>query len=136
MPLRLGRYKETKGRNRQMLLKRLAFVAGFVFILILLVVNTLILRRQLDVQIGNQARVNLSGQVLFQLERTESLLKDAEIGQRGFLYSGDPKYLADYNLAVAGIEPAINKVARLTAGNPHQQARIPESARLEPCKAG
>ena len=134
MPLRLGRLRETKIRNRQMLMKRLAFVAGFVFILVLVAVNTLILRRQLAVQIGNQARVTLSGQVLFQLERTESLLKDAEIGQRGFLYSGDTKYLADYNLAVAGIEPAIDTVARLTADNPRQQARIPDLRALSHAK--
>jgi cytochrome c biogenesis protein CcdA len=76
MPLRLGKDRETNKRKRQMLMRRLAFMAGFVLILIVIAVNTLILRHQLAVQMANQARVNLSGQVLFELERAESLLKD------------------------------------------------------------
>lgn len=134
MPLRLGKDRETNKRKRQMLMRRLAFMAGFVLILIVIAVNTLILRHQLAVQMANQARVNLSGQVLFELERAESLLKDAETGQRGFLYTDDPKYLASYNQSVAAIGPAIDNVARLTVGEPRQQARIPELLALSHAK--
>ncbi len=42
-------------------------------------------------------------EVLLQLSNTESLLKDAETGQRGYLYTGDPRYLAPYDLAVTQI---------------------------------
>jgi diguanylate cyclase (GGDEF)-like protein/PAS domain S-box-containing protein len=117
-----------------MLLRRLAFVAGFVFIFALIVGNTLILRRQLAVLIGNQERLTRSRQIRLELENAELLLKDAETGERGYLYTGDPKYLATYNLAVAGIEPAIDGLAQLTADNSHQQARIPALRALSHAK--
>jgi hypothetical protein len=56
-------------------------------------------------------------QVLFEPAQTESLLKDAETGQCGFLYTGDPKYLAPYNLAIGQIEPNIEKLTQLTAAS-------------------
>ena len=100
-------------------------ITGFVLLLIALIANALITRHQLGLQISNQVEVTHTQQVLFELFQTESLLKDAEIGQRGFLYTGDPKYLAPYNLAISQIEPHLANLSRLMADNPRQQARIP-----------
>ena len=100
-------------------------ITGFVLLLIALIANALITRHQLGLQISNQVGVTHTQQVLFELFQTESLLKDAEIGQRGFLYTGDPKYLAPYNLAISQIEPHLANLSRLMADNPRQQARIP-----------
>ena len=55
-------------------------------------------------------------QTLLELSQTESLVKDAETGQRGFLYTGDPKYLAPYDLAVGEVTGHIDRLAELTAG--------------------
>jgi len=90
---------------------------------VLLIFNTLVTRRQLGVQIDSQAWVAHSGKVLFELSETESLLKDAETGQRGYCYTGDSRYLTPYNQAVGEVLPQIDDVARLTADNPSQQAR-------------
>ena len=51
---------------------------------------------------GGRIRYGLitRSEVLLELSQTESLLKDAETGQRGYLYTGEPKYLAPYNLAL------------------------------------
>ena len=49
------------------------------------------------------------------------LLTDAETGQRGFLYTGDPKYLAPYDLGLGQIEPHLQKLADLTADNPQSK---------------
>jgi PAS domain S-box-containing protein len=100
-------------------------ITGFVLLLIALIANALITRHQLGLQISNQVGVTHTQQVLFELFQTESLLKDAEIGQRGFLYTGDPKYLAPYNLAISQIEPHLANLSRLMADNPRQLARIP-----------
>jgi PAS domain S-box-containing protein len=104
--------------------RRFSVISGFGLLLIILVANALITRRQLAVQVGNQAWITHTRQVLFELAETESLLKDAETGQRGFLYTGDPKYQAPYHSAVAQLDQHIEKLAQLTADNPRQQARI------------
>src|ERR1700733_4702783 len=109
----------------QLFYKRFSVIAGFVVLLIVLVANAFITRRQLGVQLGNEARVAHTRQVLFELSQTESLLKDAETGQRGFLYTGDLKYLAPYDPAVAQIDAHIRQLAQLTIDNPRQQALIP-----------
>jgi diguanylate cyclase (GGDEF)-like protein/PAS domain S-box-containing protein len=108
-----------------MALKRLGIIAGFVVLLILLAGTTVVLRRQLLNQIAKQDRVTHTRLVLSELNTTELLLKDAETGQRGFLYTGDPKYLEPYDLAIGQVEPHVENLARLTADNPRQQARIP-----------
>ena len=108
----------------QAIYRRFSVVIGFGLLLALLVVNALVTRHQLGVQVANQAEVTHTQQVLFELSQTESLIKDAETGQRGFLYTEDPKYLADYDLAIIQVEPHINKLAQLTAGTPSQQTHI------------
>jgi len=125
MPLSLDRHTENQSSKRHMGLKRLGIAAGFVILLILLVATTVVLRRQLLIQIAHQDRVTHTRLVLSELKITELLLKDAEIGQRGFLYTGDPKYLEPYDLAIAQVELHIDRLAQLTADNPRQQARIP-----------
>ncbi len=104
--------------------KRFSVVTGFVILLIVLIANTYITRRQLGIQVADQTLVLHTRHVLLELAQTESLLKDAESGQRGFLYTGDPKYLAPYHLAVGQILPRIEDLARLTVDNPRQQANI------------
>jgi PAS domain S-box-containing protein len=106
--------------------KRLSIVAGFGLLLIVLAANAWITRLQLGVQIDNQLWVSHTKEVLFELSQTELLLDNAETGQRGFLYTEDPKYLTPYNLAIGQVGPHIEKLAQLTADNPVQQARIPE----------
>ncbi len=106
--------------------KRVGVVVGFSILLALLVVNAVVTRRQLGVQIGAASWVSHTRQVLFGLNQLELLLVDAETGQRGYLYTGDSKYLAPYQDAISKIEPQLDEIARLTADNPGQQARLPE----------
>jgi PAS domain S-box-containing protein len=104
--------------------KRFSVIAGFLILLVVLVAAAYITRRQLGMQIEDQAWAAHTRKVLFELSQTELLLTDAETGQRGLLYTGDAKYLAPYDLAVAKVEPHIQTLARLTADNARQQARI------------
>jgi PAS domain S-box-containing protein len=106
--------------------KRFSVIVGFGLLVIVLVANTLITRRQLAVQTNNQVWVAHSKEVLLGLSQTESLMEDAETSQRGFLYTGDPKYLEPYNRAVNQVKPNLEKLAQLTADNPRQQKRISE----------
>jgi len=71
-------------------------------------------------------------QVLEAREAILSLLKDAETGQRGYLITGEPRYLEPYNNARSSLSQAVSKLRELTADNPVQQQRI---AALDPLVA-
>ena len=115
--------------------KRLSVITGFGLLLALLLINAFITRRQLGIQIKDQNRVAHSRQMLYELSQTESLLKDAETGQRGFLYTGDPKYLNPYTDAVGRVPAHIDALSQLTADDPDGQARVAQLRILSQKKA-
>jgi CHASE3 domain sensor protein len=88
----------------QTVYKRFSIVTGFGLLVLVLLANAWITRRQLSVQTENQVGLTTSRLVLLALARTESVLKDAETGQRGFLYTEDPKYLAPYYSATGQVD--------------------------------
>ena len=59
-----------------------------------------------------------------------STLKDAETGQRGFLITGDDRFLAPYQAALDHVEGRLAKLRVLTADNLRQQARILDLERI------
>jgi PAS domain S-box-containing protein len=104
--------------------KRFSVVTGFILLLLLLVANSIVLRRQLSVQVTNQVWVYHTQEVLLEVTQTESLLKDAETGQRGYLYTHEASYLAPYNLAVTEIDSHITRLSQLVADNPDELANV------------
>jgi methyl-accepting chemotaxis protein len=64
-------------------------------------------------------------QVLLKTDAFKRLLADAETGQRGFLLTGNEKYLEPYRAAVSALSNTLDEVGGLTADNPRQQARLP-----------
>jgi len=115
----------------RLIYKRFSVIGGFALLLAILLINTAVTRRQLAVQDSNQGWVDHTQQVQLELAEFESLLKDAETGQRGYLYTGDPRYLEPYNNSVAQGYPHVDRLAELTADNPRQQERV---ARLRTLK--
>lgn len=61
--------------------------------------------------------------VLHQLDQINTLLKDAETGQRGYLLTGRDSYLAPYQQALRDLPSALRALAELTRDNPAQQQR-------------
>jgi PAS domain S-box-containing protein len=114
--------------------KRFSIIAGFAALLIVLIGNGLFTRREVGAQIESQNRLADSRRLLLELEKTESLLKDSETGQRGFLYTGDPRYLAPYDQARQEIDSQFNELMRLTDSRPHEQSSIVELRALEQVK--
>ncbi|MEP7352586.1 MAG: CHASE3 domain-containing protein [Acidobacteriota bacterium] len=53
-----------------------------------------------------------------------STLKDAETGQRGFLLTGEERYLEPYNAALKSVDRSVDGLQELTSDNPNQQKRI------------
>ena len=83
--------------------------------------------RQLYRDAGLVAHTN---EVLDALDDLLSTMKDAETGERGFLLTGDERYLEPYREALAVVEERLAAVARLTAGDARQEARIPRLREL------
>jgi PAS domain S-box-containing protein len=106
----------------QTFLRRFSVVAGFGLLVLLLVGDTLVTKRQLDVQVENEGWVLHSHQVLYEIEQTESLLLEAETGQRGYVLTGEARYLKPYSRAAAEVDGHIANLARLTSGQAAQQA--------------
>jgi PAS domain S-box-containing protein len=104
--------------------KRFGVIAGFLILLLLLAINTAILRRQLATQVGNQEWFSRSRRVVQELRNTESLVTDAETGQRGYLYTGKVDYLAPYNLAAAQIDSHLQDLSAEIGDNPAQQTKV------------
>ena len=116
--------------------KRFSVIAGFAVLLIVLIGNGLFTRREVGAQIATEGRLADSRRVRLEMETAESLLKDAEAGQRGYLYTGDSRYLAPYNEARTEIDSHFEELSRLTAGNAEEQAAIIELHALEQVKMG
>jgi PAS domain S-box-containing protein len=104
--------------------KRFSVVGGFVILLAILLADAWVTKRQLNQQIETGLWVSHTRQVQLQISDVESLLKDAETGQRGFLYTGQEQYLAPYSQAVTEVDSHVNALAELTSDNPRQQSAV------------
>ncbi len=104
--------------------KRFSVVGGFVILLAILLADAWVTKRQLNQQIETGLWVSHTRQVQLQISDVESLLKDAETGQRGFLYTGQEQYLAPYSQAITEVDSHVNALAELTSDNPRQQSAV------------
>jgi CHASE3 domain sensor protein len=107
--------------------RKIAF--GFSLSILVLLVVGWVSYRSSDLLIENNRMVTHTHQVLEELSRLLSLLKDAETGQRGYLLTADDAYLEPYNAAVPAIATTLADIQALTTDNPHEQQRV---ARLRP----
>ena len=73
---------------------------------------------------GNNDRIRDTHAVIVSLNDLLSKAQDAETGQRGYLLTGDARYLTPYEEAVSAVTAQIDQVGSLTQGNPVQQAHM------------
>lgn len=116
--------------------KRFSVIAGFAVLLIILIGNGFLTRREVGTQIATEAQMAESRHLMLELEMTGSLLKDAETGQRGYLYTGEQRYLAPYDVARTEIDSHFDELMQMTADHPEQQSSIVELHALEQLKMG
>src|ERR1700753_1456002 len=97
---------------------------GLAGVLIFFVISAFIAYYNLQtLQLDNQKIVH-SHEVIVALDTLLSTAQDAETGQRGFLLTGNERYLEPYNNAVSAIPVKIGEIAQLTSDNPVQQVNI------------
>ena len=68
--------------------------------------------------------VNHTRQVLYQIERLHSLVKDTGAGLRSYLISGDEEFLQPSDDAIEALPEALTTVRDLTTDNPRRQRQI------------
>ncbi|MEG4506933.1 CHASE3 domain-containing protein [Microcoleus sp. F6_B4] len=98
--------------------------AGIGMALALLILNAATSYRNTLKLLENERWVNHTHRVLTELEAALSTLKDAETGQRGYLLTGEERYLEPYYSAIARVNEQIFGLQQLTADNKRQQQRI------------
>ncbi len=77
----------------------------------------------------NNQRITQTHTVLVALDEILSTAQDAETGQRGFLLTGDERYLEPYETATTAVQERLDAVADLTRDNPRQRANLAQLTR-------
>lgn len=72
----------------------------------------------------DQAKIFHSHEVIVAMNDLTSALLDAETGQRGFLLTGNARYLDPYTAARSEVDARFSAISRLTADNDEQQVRL------------
>ncbi len=86
--------------------------------------------RSSDALIDNSRRVIHTHEVLEDLARVISLLKDAETGQRGYLLTGRDAYLEPYEASLGAIPRTLDELRTLTSDNLSHQTRLAQASAL------
>ncbi len=98
--------------------------SAFGLALAVLVVVGVVSRDSTNKLIISAEWVRHTHQVLAGLDQFMSALKDAETGQRGYLITGETRYLEPYQNARSVADQKLKQVRELTADNPNQQQRL------------
>jgi PAS domain S-box-containing protein len=100
-----------------------ATTIGYLLALAVLSFDALLVASSLGTILEGNRQVIHCRQVLFELERVISLLKDAETGQRGYLLTEHANYLAPFRVAETDLNPAIDSL-RLIIANDGLEDRV------------
>lgn len=98
---------------------------GLVAVLTLFVVSGVISYYNVRTLSESAGMVAHTHEVLSALNDILSLSKDAETGQRGYLLTGDERYLAPHTVAKSRLSERIADIERMTRDNSIQQMHIP-----------
>jgi CHASE3 domain sensor protein len=95
------------------------FLAGMILLLIIVVAY-----RSSDGQIENKEWANHTQIVRTDLDKLLTSIVNAETGQRGYIITGNDRYLEAYVLGLTTNKPIFEELSRLTLGNHLQQQRM------------
>jgi signal transduction histidine kinase/CheY-like chemotaxis protein/CHASE3 domain sensor protein len=80
--------------------------------------------RNIESMQASEAQIRNTHEVLTTLNELLVALQDAETGQRGFLLTRNENYLEPYTSGISMSREKLEALARLTRGNPAQNARL------------
>jgi signal transduction histidine kinase/DNA-binding response OmpR family regulator/CHASE3 domain sensor protein len=97
---------------------------GLAGLLFFFTISAYVAYRNLQTLQEDNQKILHSHDVIAAMDTLLSDLQDAETGQRGFLLTGNEKYLEPYDAALVAIPHELNDIMGLTSDNPTQQAKI------------
>jgi PAS domain S-box-containing protein len=98
--------------------------AGFYLTLAVLVAGGAYAYRSVRKIAAYHAQVRSTNDLLVTLESLLSTMKDAETGQRGYLLTGDTKYLGPYHVALGTVNAQLAQLTTFTGGDELQRSRL------------
>ena len=98
--------------------------AAFALAIVLLIANAFVSFRATRTLVENNDLVVHTQVVIETLGEALSAVKDAETSQRGYIITGEPDFLAQYDLARPKINASVARLKELMADNRDQQERI------------
>ncbi|HET7032832.1 MAG TPA: CHASE3 domain-containing protein [Casimicrobiaceae bacterium] len=98
--------------------------AGLAGALLLLAAIAIVSVRHIDSLIDGGRQVSHTHAVIGEIEEALADLQEAESGQRGYLLTGDERFLEPYNAAVAHLPEQLRELREITADNAQQQAAV------------
>src|SRR5262245_52130118 len=104
--------------RRALRLQLLPLIAGFAVLAMIVSTRTLLVERQRE----DNAAVLAAFEVERHVAATLSLLQDAESGQRGFVLTGDERYLEPCGTAIAALPTELDAIRKSMSGNADRQA--------------
>lgn len=102
----------------------------FALALAALLANAYVSHRNIERLVESQGWVAHTHEVQDALAEVLSTLKDAETGQRGYVITGDARYLGPYEAALSELPDRVERLKQLTADNASQQQHLVELERL------
>jgi len=97
---------------------------SYVAILLVIVAVGTTSYQSINILLDSAAWVTHTHLVLTRMTDLLSTLQDAETGQRGYLITGEPRYLAPYQAALPRVDGNFNEIKSLTSDNPVEQHRL------------
>jgi len=113
--------------NRSQLAADLPLIVGLLAVLTFFVASGFISYRNSTFLADDARQVAHTHEVMAALDDVLSLMKDAETGQRGFIITGDEKYLTPYAAARSGVPGQLDSAETLMKGNAEQMTLLKEA---------
>ncbi|MEM9965441.1 MAG: CHASE3 domain-containing protein, partial [Asticcacaulis sp.] len=104
--------------------KDISVLLALIFVGIFFVISGFVSYLNIRTVYNNSLQVMRTHDVLVNLTDFLGTMKDAETGQRGYLLTGDAKYLSPYNEARTRAENQLRELEELTADNPAHRVRF------------
>jgi signal transduction histidine kinase/CheY-like chemotaxis protein/CHASE3 domain sensor protein len=97
---------------------------GLAAVLAFFLISGLVAYTNVQTLRANQERIVHSASVLMAIDDLLSTTQDAETGQRGYLLTGDARYLEPYQAATSAVVSKVESLRSLTQDNPVQLTNI------------
>jgi PAS domain S-box-containing protein len=88
---------------------------AFLILTALLIANAVVSYQHLERLMANQQRLNRTSETQLALKETLSLIKDLEIGEKGYIITGNEEFLEPYRVAANQLDEQIDKLADVMA---------------------